>query len=124
MTEGKVSNRERLLKMYEHLNEGKVLYKNEAAAYYGVSLRAIQRDIEELRSFFHNKSADDGAIQDLVYDRRLKGYKLNRPGNQLLNDSEIFAVLKILLESRSLTKAELYPLVDKLINSCLQPAQQ
>lgn len=52
MTEGKVSNRERLLKMYEHLNEGKVLYKNEAAAYYGVSLRAIQRDIEELRSFF------------------------------------------------------------------------
>lgn len=124
MTEGKVSNRERLLKMYEHLNEGKVLYKNEAAAYYGVSLRAIQRDIEELRSFFHNKSADDGAIQDLVYDRSLKGYKLNKPGNQILSDSEIFAVLKILMESRSLTKAELYPLVDKLINSCLQPAQQ
>ena len=92
MTEGKVSNRERLLKIYEHLNEGKVLYKNEAVAYYGVSLRAIQRDIEELRSFFHNKSADDGAIQDLVYDRSLKGYKLNKPGNQLLSDSEIFAV--------------------------------
>ncbi len=124
MTERKVSNRERLLKIYEHLNDGKVFYKNEAAAYYGVSLKAIQRDVEELRSFFHNKNADNGAIQNLVYDRRLKGYKMNNPGNQLLSDSEIFAVLKILLESRSLTKAELYPIVDKLINSCLQPAQQ
>lgn len=118
------STRERLLKICNYLNEGKTLNKNEAAAYFGVSLRSIQRDIDELRSYFHNQSEKDGLIQEIVYDKRQNGYYLQPPSRQLLSNQEILAVLKILLDSRGLIKKELYPILDKLINSCVPRSEQ
>ena len=41
---------------------------------------------------------------------------------QSLSNSEILAVCKILLESRSLVKDEMYPIIDKLVESCV-PSQ-
>ena len=37
----------------------------------------------------------------------------------MLTDEETFAVIKILLESRSLTKEELMPILDKLVSCCV-----
>ena len=61
--------KDRLLEMYARLAEGKVLYKLEEAEHYKCSLRSIQRDIEDLRAFFHNQSDASGVVQELVYDR-------------------------------------------------------
>ena len=44
--------KDRLLYMYSRLVDGKMLYKKEEAQRFGCSLRSIQRDIEDLRSFF------------------------------------------------------------------------
>ena len=44
--------KDRLLNMYATLAEGKALYKVQAAVTFNCSLRSIQRDIEDLRSFF------------------------------------------------------------------------
>lgn len=44
--------KDRLLAMYAQLAEGKPLYKAREAVKYNCSLRSIQRDIEDLRSFF------------------------------------------------------------------------
>ena len=111
--------KDRLLEMYARLAEGKVLYKLEEAEHYKCSLRSIQRDIEDLRAFFHNQSDASGVVQELVYDKKHNAYKLVPPLSNVLSNKEVFAVLKILLESRSLSKAELDPILDKLIDCCV-----
>ena len=111
----------RLLAMYAQLAEGKPLYKAREAVKYNCSLRSIQRDIEDLRSFFADRSETTGVVQELIYDRKLNAYRLVPPLRNLLTNEETFAVLKVLLESRSLTKAELFPILEKLISCCVPP---
>ena len=113
--------KDRLLAMYAQLAEGKPLYKAREAVKYNCSLRSIQRDIEDLRSFFADRSETTGVVQELIYDRKLNAYRLVPPLWNLLTNEETFAVLKILLESRSLTKAELFPILEKLISCCVPP---
>lgn len=48
--------KDRLLYMYSRLVDGKMLYKKEEAQRFGCSLRSIQRDIEDLRSFLHEQN--------------------------------------------------------------------
>ena len=111
--------KDRMLELYTRLAEGKLIYKAEEAEHYKCSLRSIQRDIEDLRTFFHNQIDASGVVQDIIYDKKLKGYKLVPPLRNVLSNKEVFAVLKILLESRSLSKAELDPILDKLIDCCV-----
>lgn len=113
--------KDRLLAMYAQLAEGKPLYKAREAVKYNCSLRSIQRDIEDLRSFFADRSETTGVVQELIYNRKLNAYRLVPPLRNLLTNEETFAVLKILLESRSLTKAELFPILEKLISCCVPP---
>lgn len=113
--------KDRLLAMYAQLAEGKPLYKAREALKYNCSLRSIQRDIEDLRSFFADRSETTGVVQELIYDRKLNAYRLVPPLRNLLTNEETFAVLKVLLESRSLTKAELFPILEKLISCCVPP---
>ena len=111
--------KDRMLELYTRLAEGKLIYKAEAAEHYKCSLRSIQRDIDDLRIFFHNQSDASGVVQEIIYDAKLRGYKLVPPLRNVLNNKEVFAVLKILLESRSLSKEELDPILDKLIDCCV-----
>lgn len=113
--------KDRLLAMYAQLAEGKPLYKAREAVKYNCSLRSIQRDIEDLRSFFADRSETTGVVQELIYDRNLNAYRLVPPLRNLLTNEETFAVLKVLLESRSLTKSELFPILEKLISCCVPP---
>ena len=113
--------KDRLMSMYAQLAEGKALYKSQEAVKYNCSLRSIQRDIDDLRSFFANQSETTGVVQELIYDRKLNAYRLVPPLRNLLTNEETFAVLKVLLESRALTKAELFPILEKLISCCVPP---
>ena len=113
------NTKDRLLSMHSRLMEGKMLYKAEEAKRFGCSLRSIQRDIDDLRSFFFNQSEFGGIAQELIYDKRLNAYRLDPPLRNILTNQEVFAVLKILLESRSLSKQELYPIIEKLIDCCI-----
>lgn len=106
---------ERLLQIYSKLVNGEILKKKELAQYFHVTERSIQRDIESLRCFF----AEQGLLQDVVYDSRARGYRLDNPAMRTLENSEILAVCKILLESRSMRKDEMLPILDKLISCCV-----
>ena len=116
--------KDRLLYMYSRLVDGKMLYKKEEAQRFGCSLRSIQRDIEDLRSFLHEQNEASGLVQDLVYSQKLGAYQLVPPSRNLLSNEEVFATLKILLESRAFTKKELYPIIDKLIDCCIPKTEQ
>ena len=113
------NTKDRLLSMHSRLMEGKMLYKAEEAKRFGCSLRSIQRDIDDLRSFFFNQSEFGGIAQELIYDKKLNAYRLEPPLRNILTNQEVFAVLKIMLESRSLSKQELYPILEKLIDCCI-----
>ena len=106
---------DRILQIYSRLVNGDILSKKGLAQQFHVAERSVQRDIESLRCFF----AEQGLSQDVVYDKNVKGYRLENPAMPILNNREIFAVCKILLESRSMCKDEMFPILDKLISLCV-----
>lgn len=108
----------RLLEMYSRFTQGDILNKAELARAFQVTEKSIQRDIEELRCFF----AEHHLNQDVVYDGKQKGYRLINTVPKGLTNSEILAVCKILLESRSLRKDEMLPILDKLLD-CAVPEE-
>lgn len=113
--DGTALKTDRILKIYSQLANGDILRKKELAQRFHVTERSIQRDMEALRCFF----AEEGLQQDIIYDRAARGYRLEGPSRALLNNSEILAVCKILLESRSMRKDEMLPILDKLIACCV-----
>lgn len=110
----------RLLEIYSRLSEGAVLKKSELAQDFHVTQRSIQRDIEDLRCFFAERHLE----QDVIYDTKLRGYRLMQATPKGLSNSEILAVCKILLESRSMRKDEMLPILDKLIFCAVPESSQ
>ena len=111
----------RILYLYTKLINGESINKSEEAKRFGVHLRSIQRDIDDLRVFFENQSADGKSHQELIYDKSKNCYYLSSENDDILSDSEIFAVCKILLESRSMCRSELEPIISKLLDLCGSP---
>ncbi len=107
---------ERIISLYNRVLEGEVLVKADEASRYGVNERSIQRDIEDIRAYFAN---DPESNRELIYDRNKKGYVLVQNSKKMFTNSEILTICKILLESRSLTKEEMYPIIDKLLQCCV-----
>lgn len=108
---------ERILTIYQMLCDGEIINKAEVAAGFQVTTRSVQRDIDDLRAYFANKSVSSDISPLIIYDRKRKGYCLDC-GGQKMNGSEILTVCKILLESRAFVKTELEPIIKKLLYNC------
>lgn len=117
------SKTERILTIYQRLCDGEVIDKKEIADHFHVNIRSVQRDIDDLKAYFANKSTVSQVSPSIVYSRKKKGYYLDY-GSQKMSGSEILAVCKILLESRAFTKKELNPIISKLLYNCSPPAEQ
>jgi len=116
----KLPKNNRTLDIYTRLCKGKIINKAEEARQFGVDERSIQRDIDDIRSFL-----DDCAVKDstdtrkIMYDRTKKGFIMTGNESALMDNSEILAVSKILLESRAFTKKEINAILDKLVLGCV-----
>lgn len=108
----------RVLAIYARLLSGQTLRKAALAREYGVTERSILRDVDALRSFL----AEQGSPQTIVYRREKGGYCLEDTIPRGLSNGEILAVCKILLESRSMRRDEMLPILDKLIQ-CAVPEE-
>ena len=97
----------RVLQIYSKLTDGYVVNKAEEAVRYGVNERSIQRDIDHIRNFLDEDSERTGIINTIVYDRIAKGYRLETLYQMRLQNSEVLALCKILLDSRAFTKPEM-----------------
>ena len=115
---------ERVLQMYAKLSDGYVVNKAEEAVRYGVNEKSIQRDIEHIRSFLDNDSERTGLVNTIVYDRAAKGYRLETLYQIRLQNAEVLALCKILLDSRAFTKDEMVSMLDKLITCCVPKVNQ
>lgn len=109
---------ERILSIYTRLKNGKSIYKIEESNRYGVAPRTIQRDIAEIQSFLQNQNNETGEIQEIVFDKKSGGYRLETKLQNSLTPQEILVISKVLLESRSLIKTEMFPIIYKLLSSC------
>jgi predicted DNA-binding transcriptional regulator YafY len=109
---------ERVLSIYSRLREGQIIYKEEESGRYGVAQRTIQRDISDIQCFLQTQSYDTGEVQEIVFDRSRGGYRLETKIRKHMESGEILAVCKILLESRGLIKEEMFPIINKLMDTC------
>ena len=95
----------RLLTIYNRLLDGKIVKKLELAQEFGITQRSVQRDLESLRAFL----AEEMLGRKIVYDSRERGYRFVQAVPRGLSNGEILAVCKILLESRSMRRDEMFP---------------
>ena len=114
----------RVLQIYAKLSDGYIVNKAEEARTYGVNERSITRDIDDIRNFLDADSERTGIVDTVVYDRIAKGYRLETLYKIRLQNSEVLALCKILLDSRAFTKAEMVEMLDKLITCCVPKANQ
>lgn len=115
----KKSKYDRILSLYSMLNSGETIKKCEIAAEFDVTERTIQRDIDDIRAFYINNTLEIGSGKSIVFDHKAKGYRLSSTEKELLTNSEILAVCKILLESRTLTMVEMKSIIEKLLSCCV-----
>lgn len=115
---------DRVLGIYTKLLNGEVVCKSEEALRYDVNERTIQRDIDSIRLFLEAESEKSGFVNDVIYDRREKGYRLEKLYSTKLSNGEVLAVCKILLDSRAFTKPEMESMLKKLIEGSVPKENQ
>ena len=108
----------RLLEIYTRLEQGRTLKKADLAQEFHVTQRSIQRDVEDLRCFLAERHLE----REVIYDGKQRGYRMVSGNPRGLTNSEILAVCKILLESRSLPTMDMGGILDKLID-CAVPQE-
>lgn len=104
----------RVLEIYRRLSKGEAIHKAFEAKRFGVNEKTIQRDIDDIRDFLAEVQTE-GEAYELIYARDKKGYILIRQSGKQLTSSDIFAIVKVLLESRAFCRQELESLINKLI---------
>lgn len=109
----------RILSIYSKLMNGSMIYKSEEAVNFGVNERTIQRDIDDIRNYLEQEAIEQGIVNEIIYDRIKKGYKLNQNNKIKLTNDEILAVCKIMLDSRALKKEEMLAIINRLVGCCV-----
>lgn len=103
----------RILTIYSKLVHGEIVNKREMAEIFNVNEKTIQRDLEDIRTYFSDNRERLGS-KDIVYSRNKKGYSLDNR-DDILTREDILAITKILLESRAFCKDELKHLTNSIL---------
>ncbi|MGN0483518.1 MAG: helix-turn-helix transcriptional regulator [Lachnospiraceae bacterium] len=120
---GLESKTERILTIYKMLLDGEVVNKMRIADHFHVTPRSVQRDIEDIRAYFSNNSEMVGENFSVIYDHKKKGFRLTNDSEKM-SGGELLSVCKVLLESRAFVKAELEPILEKLIYNCVPSSER
>lgn len=115
---------ERVLGIYTKLLNGEIVNKTAEAQRYHVNERSIQRDIDDIRNYMEQAVTDSGVVNEVIYDRSMQGYRLEKLYQLRFSNSEILAICKILLDSRAFTKKEMTAMLDKLLDCCVPKSNQ
>ena len=107
---------QRVLGIYKKLVSGEIVNKVEEANNYGVNERSIQRDIDDIRSFMESEVGRTGLINNVIYDRAKKGFRLEQQNQTELTNGQMLAICKILLDSRALLKTDMIEILDLIKN--------
>ena len=116
-----VSKNYRVLNIYMRLFDGATVTKAGLAKEFGVDERSIQRDIDDIRHYLEDRRSDQGETGlEIVYDRCSKCFRMQGVDNATMMDNgQVLAVSKILLESRAFPKKEIDDILTKMIIGCV-----
>lgn len=107
-----------LLYIYNRLFEGKIVRKNDVEDKFNISERTFYRYIEDIKEFLE-KSYGELVGEEIIADRAKGGYILKGKHERNLNEKEVLAISKVLLESRGFVNTELKEMLDKLLENCI-----
>ena len=102
----------RVISLYTRMMNGERINREKEAERSDVDVRSIQRDLSMLRKYLE-ENPELG--KKLTYNKDTSFYSIVSTTTPVLTPAETFAVCKILLESRSLSKREMFPIISKLI---------
>lgn len=102
---------DRMLEIFMRSLRGEAITVKTLADEYGVSTKSISHDISKIQNFLsdHRELMQNA---ELNYSRKSRTYLLSN--DEFLKNRELFAVVKILIGSRSLNKDEILTLISKL----------
>jgi len=102
---------DRVLEIFYRLIKGEIFNSKSLAENYNVSPKTISRDINRIKNFLaEHKELMNYA--EIVYSSKLKSYILK--SDELLKNSELFAILKVLLGARCFNSDDMLSIVQKL----------
>ncbi|QHT59009.1 WYL domain-containing protein [Paenibacillus lycopersici] len=110
----------RILFGYDRLRKGFVLNKEDLADEFKVTQKTIQRDLNEIRAYIAERYIGEA----VRYDTRQKGYRLVNNGGKPVSAIEVFALVKIVLESRAFNKSEMDALLNAVCGMASKPERK
>lgn len=108
---------EAFLYIYNKLQEGKVVSKAEVLEKCKINERSFYRYMKSIKDFVENPLGDL-AGEELISDRKKGGYYLKGKSENSINEKEVLAISKVMLESRGLVKKEIEVVLNKLLEHC------
>ena len=102
---------DRTLEIFYTLIRGECLSNRKIADKYGVSSRTISRDISRIQNFFY-EHRDIMNNAEIVYSHKDKAYILK--SDEFLKNSELFALVKVILGARCFSKEDTLTLIRKI----------
>lgn len=108
-----------LLFIYNRLKEGKVVRKSEVLDKFNINERSFYRYIKDIKDFIDKEFISDMVRQEVVSDKEKGGYVLKGKQKENLNEKEVLAISKVLLESKGFIKSEMKDIVNKLLDNCV-----
>lgn len=107
-----------LLYIYNSLLEGKVVKKNNIVDKFNINERTFYRYIKDIKNFVENPDGDLIGEQ-IIVDKEKCGYVLKGKYEKKLNEKEVLAISKVLLESRGFNKNEIDGMISKILDNCI-----
>ena len=108
----------RLLELYTTFIRGGSVSKSEAALKYQVNERTIQRDIDDIRAFLYMQNSEGNGLDEIIYDKKLKRFRLETSKPKYLTKEQVLSVCKILLDSRAFVKSDMEDILDTIVGIC------
>ncbi|MCD3245449.1 WYL domain-containing protein [Clostridium botulinum C] len=104
--------------IYNRIIQGKVINKNYILQEFNINQRSFYRYIKDIKNFI---SKPDGDLigNEIIVDRKNGGYILKDNIKKNLNEKEVLAISKVLLESRGFINDEIQAMINKILDNCI-----
>ena len=109
----------RTLALYDELIRGHVVNKSEWAEEHGVNERSVRRYLQEIQYFLDEENGRNGRNYVIRNDRSAGGFRIAAKDDDFLTEGELFAICKILIESRAFKKEILESIVNRMLHGLI-----
>lgn len=100
---------QRVLYIFENLINNRLVKVNDLIEKFNVSEKTIYRDISSVKEYLSHTN------NTVRYSNKNRGYRLENKYGKILEDSQIFSLIKVLLDSRAFNSQEMQSLIDGIL---------